>query len=160
MVNNSGLPCAETKVSNGFRTIVSYREITGDWEAGALLEMGTNIHLKAEVITAYNSPFPDHSYMAALNAIFNLLPQSPSEKQAVINKKYWNELTKLDIPIKSFFGADDIMWTNYVDKFKECKGAQGIDQDLISNVNHFIQEDDPKLLSRKMIDFVRTHNPE
>ena len=78
--------------TDGFLQWREYSNRTPDFDVGKLLARGRP-DMTAGEIAAYNAPFPDASYKAALRAFPNLVPDAPDAPGAAISRRaadFWS----------------------------------------------------------------------
>lgn len=124
-------------------------------DVGRLVEAGTTAGLDAVTRAAYNAPFPDESYKAAVRALPDLVADTPDHPEAEANRQAWHRLAALQVPVRCAFGADDPI-TRGADRLlaDHLPGAAGHDHTRIDGAHHFIQEDAPRELARAIDRFV------
>ena len=91
LVMNTGLGLGQ--VTEGFRQWRAYSNAQPDLPAGKLFKRGKPDMSDAEV-AAFDAPFPDASYKAALRAFPNLVPDGEDAPGAAISREaraFWNE---------------------------------------------------------------------
>jgi pimeloyl-ACP methyl ester carboxylesterase len=91
LVMNTGLGTG--KVTDGFRQWRDYSNRTEDLAVGKLLQRGKAEMSDAEA-AAYDAPFPDASYKAALRAFPNLVPDGAEAPGAALSREargFWRE---------------------------------------------------------------------
>jgi len=91
LVMNTGL--ATGAVSEGFRQWRDYSNGQPDLAVGKLLRRGKREMSEAEA-AAYDAPFPDASYKAALRAFPNLVPDSDDAPGAAVSRQalaFWRD---------------------------------------------------------------------
>jgi tRNA(adenine34) deaminase len=93
LVMNTLLATAEAPLSPGF---LAWRQMCADrpdYSVSRLLARG-NPHLTPEECAAYDAPFPDRGYRAALRAFPALVPETPSDEGAAVSRQaatFWRE---------------------------------------------------------------------
>jgi pimeloyl-ACP methyl ester carboxylesterase len=91
LVMNTGLPTGE--VTEGFRQWRAYSNSQPDLPVGKLIRRGKPTMSEAEA-AAYDAPFPDASYKAALRAFPNLVPDGHDAPGAATGREalaFWRE---------------------------------------------------------------------
>ena len=91
LVMNTGLGTGE--VTEGFRQWRAYSNSQVDLPVGKLIQRGKP-SLSAAEVAAYDAPFPDPSYKAALRAFPNLVPDGEDAFGAAISRAagaFWRE---------------------------------------------------------------------
>ena len=88
---NTGLGTGQ--LTEGFRQRRAYSNSQSDLAVGKLLQRGKR-ELSAAEVAAYDAPFPDASYKAALRAFPNLVPDGEDAPGAAISRQalaFWRE---------------------------------------------------------------------
>lgn len=91
LIMNTGLGTGQ--VTEGFRQWREYSNKQADLPVGRLIQRGKPDLSEAEV-AAYDAPFPDPSYKAALRAFPNLVPDGEDAPGAAISRRareFWSE---------------------------------------------------------------------
>lgn len=92
LVMNTALAVGKS-AGEGFAQWQAYSNRTPDLPVGKMLGRGKP-DMSLEEQAAYDAPFPDHRYKAALRAFPNLVPQQPQADGAAISLKalqFWSE---------------------------------------------------------------------
>src|SRR6185503_4806456 len=79
VIMNTGLPTGEEKMSEGFMAWRSFALRTPELVASMVVRNActTGKNLPAEVLAAYDAPFPDIQHKAGMHAFPRLVPVSP-----------------------------------------------------------------------------------
>jgi haloalkane dehalogenase len=72
-----------------------------------LVQSGCRTPLPPEVLAAYDAPFPDPSYMAAVRAMPDLVPADPDNPASEANRAAWRRLAQWDKPFLAAFSDRD-----------------------------------------------------
>jgi haloalkane dehalogenase len=109
----------------------------------------------SEVAAAYDAPFPDPSYLAAVRQFPILIPITRSDPGAKINRETWRVLASFDRPVLTAFSDSDPTTAGWEGVFQErIPGAAGQPHVTLSGGGHFLQEDCGEELGRVLADFV------
>jgi len=130
---------------------VAFSKTVPELPIGAVIQMATVSNLSAEVIRAYEAPFPDESYKAGARIFPYLVPSELSK-----NQKVWdNVLSKWEKPFLTAFSDRDPI-TRGGEKYfqKMIPGAQNREHVTVKNAGHFLQEDKGQELSQIILDFI------
>jgi haloalkane dehalogenase len=110
-------------------------------------------NLSAEVLSAYQSPFPDQSYMAGARQFPTLVPIFMNEPEVEENKAAWRILRKFDKPFMTAFSDNDPVTAGGDKKFLEqVPGCKGVEHRTITDAGHFLQQDQPDKCVRAILD--------
>jgi len=155
VVGNTGLPTGDRPVSDAFLNWRKFSIETPEFRVGVIVKGGCKTTLPAEVIGAYDAPFPDESYKAGARIFPSLVPIAPDDPAAPSNRQAWEVLQKFEKPfLTAFSDADPI--TRGGDKVfqKLVPGAKGQPHTTIKGGGHFLQEDCGEELARVIVDFM------
>jgi haloalkane dehalogenase len=122
------------------------------------VQSGCQKQLAPEVLAAYEAPFPDPTFAAAVRAMPNLVPATPDDPAAEANRAAWRRLSAWDKPFLVAFSDRDPITGGMAPIFKRViPGAAGIEHPVISGAGHFLQEDAGERLGAAIVGFVRAH---
>ena len=140
LVMNTLLATGDTPLSAGFLAWRAMCASKPEFDVGRLLGRG-NPHLGAAECAAYNAPFPDRGYRAALRAFPALVPEFADSDGAAVSRQaraFWREQWSgqtlmavgtqdpvLGLPVMAALQAD----------IRHCPAAM-----LIPQAGHFVQE--------------------
>ncbi len=126
-------------------------------DVARFVQSGCKTTLSAEVLAAYDAPFPDESFKAAVRAMPGLVPTRPDDPAAPANRAAWHQLSTWDKPFLVAFSDGDPITGPMAPVFKHAvPGAAGLDHPTISGAGHFLQEDAGERLGQVIADFVRS----
>ncbi|WP_072689851.1 hypothetical protein [Rhodococcus marinonascens] len=129
---------------------------TPDLPIGRLIAGGCTQPLTAEVIAAYEAPFPGPSYKADARAFPDLIPQDEDNVATPDNRAAWAELAKFDKPFLCLFsGKDPITAGGDRALIHKIDGAAGQLHQTIEGGGHFVQEDRGGVLTEALIAWMR-----
>ena len=111
--------------------------------------------LAAEIVAAYDAPFPDDRYKAGARQFPMLVPISPDDPASVPNRKAWEVLNQWRKPFLTAFSDSDPI-TRGGDRFfqQAIPGAAGQPHTTIVGAGHFLQEDKGEELARVVVQFL------
>ena len=152
---NTFLPTGDRDPGDAFRAWQKFSQETPTFEIGKIVNGGCLSDLRAEVIAAYDAPFPDDSYKAGARQFPALVPTAPDDPASDANRKAWDSLTRYDRPFLCAFSDKDPI-TGGADRVlkSDVAGAQGQPHTTIVGGAHFLQEDKGEELARVVADFV------
>jgi len=139
-----------------FKNWVKFAKNDVSFNAGTVMNWATNVNLSQETIKAYNAPYPNEEYMYGLRIFPSLIPTEESDKEAKINLTLMDKLKILETPFLTIWGDNkDAMWLGK-DKILqlEINGAKNVNHQTI-HANHFLQEDNPELLTEIILNFIK-----
>lgn len=154
---NTGLPTGDHPMSEAFLAWQRFASTAERFDVGRVVQNGTVTELPAEVVAAYDAPFPDDSHTAGARAFPGLVPTSPDDPAAPANRAAWEVLARFDRPFLTAFSDGDPI-TGGGDRVfqKLVPGAQGRDHVTLTGGGHFLQEDVGPELARVVAEFVRS----
>lgn len=155
VIGNSGLPTGHGPASDAFLAWQRFAQETDAFPVGAIVNGGSTSDLSAEVIAAYDAPFPDDTYKAGARIFPTLVPTSPDDPASADNVAAWTVLEAFDRPFLLTFSDRDAI-TRGGDKVFLAKvpGAAGQPHTTMVGGGHFLQEDCGPELARVLIDFI------
>ena len=146
------------KIPEGFLGFKEYAKTNSKFSAGDIMNWGSYKKLSDSLKAKYDEPFKNTNFVAARRFPW-LIPDSPDDKEAVLNKKLNKNLKDFKNPFITIWGNHkDPMWIGKDSILqKNILGAKNqIHYTLESN--HFIQEDKPEELVQILIDFFEKNN--
>ncbi|MDT0596484.1 haloalkane dehalogenase [Glaciecola petra] len=94
---------------------------------------------------AFNAPFPDESFMAAVRVFPSLVPLFPDDAEVEENKQALSSLTDFDKPFLLAFSDDDPVSKGLGKAFlQNVPGCKDMPHRRISPAGHFVQQDQPE----------------
>lgn len=110
----------------------------------------------AEIIAAYNAPFPDDTYKACARVFPALVPAEPNDPAAPANRAAWEVLKQWNKPFLTCFSDKDPITKGGERVFhKLVPGTAGQAHVTIQDAGHFLQEDKGEELADLLIEFIR-----
>jgi haloalkane dehalogenase len=112
--------------------------------------------LSAEVLAAYDAPFPDRSYKAGLRQLTALIPLTRHDPGAAICRATMAALEQWQRPFLTAYSDSDPATRGWDAVFQErIPGAIGQGHTTITGAGHFVQEQQGEQLGRVIARFVR-----
>ncbi len=148
-----GTPLAPAGDEEEFRFTrwVAYAANVEEFDVGGVLQGASLKTLSPGALAAYQAPFPDERYQAAIRVFPGLVPSQLRQNQRVMDEFYAN----WEKPFLTAFGDKDPVTRGADAVFRETvPGAQGQPHTTITDGSHFIQEDQPEELVRHLTDFI------
>jgi len=110
--------------------------------------------LPAEVLAAYDAPFPDRSFKAGLRQMTTLVPLTRNDPGAAIGRATMASLERWERPFLTAFSDGDVATRGWDTVFQErIPGARGRDHVTIHGAGHFVQEQKGEELGRIIAGF-------
>ncbi len=127
------------------------------FEASMAVHGATAREVSAEVAAAYDAPFPTDWHKAGMRQFPILIPVTPQDPGAVINRKTWGVLEKFDRPFLTLFGDSDPPTRGWDQIFQErIPGAKGQPHRTLQKAGHFWQEDCGEEAAQLIVDWIRS----
>jgi haloalkane dehalogenase len=152
---NTGLPTGDITMGEAFLRWQRYSQSVPVFHAGGIVKGGCVSELSAEVIAAYDAPFPDDSYKAGARQFPLLVPTTPDDPAAAPNRKAWEVLARWEKPFLTAFSDSDPVTRGADRLFRQViPGAKDQLHTTIAGAGHFLQEDKGEELARVVVDFM------
>ena len=152
---NTGLPTGDRPPTDAFLAWQRFSQETPVFQVGAIVNGGCRTELSAEVIAAYDAPFPDQEYTAGARAFPLLVPTSPDDPAAAANRRAWEVLAGWSKPfLTAFSDGDPITRGGHAVFQRTVPGAKDQSHVTIEGGGHFLQEDRGPELAQCVIDFI------
>jgi len=153
VATNTGLPTGDQPMPDlwlRFREAVRTAPVL---DVSRLVNSGCVRELAPEELAAYDAPFPDESFKAAVRAMPTLVPTEPDDPAAPANRAAWQRLSTWDKPfLVAFSDRDPITGGMAPILHRTVPGAAAV---TITGAGHFLQEDAADQLATAIAEFVR-----
>jgi haloalkane dehalogenase len=155
VIGNTGLPTGLGPASEAFLQWQQFSQTTEQFPVGAIVNAGCATDLPADVIAAYDAPFPDESYKAGARIFPTLVPTSPDDPASADNLAAWEVLAAFERPfLCAFSDRDPITAGGDAPFLAKVPGAAGQRHATIEGAAHFLQEDRGPELAQVIVDFI------
>jgi haloalkane dehalogenase len=155
VVANTGLPTGDHPMSEAFLAWQRFAGSARAFDVGRVVQNGTVTELPAEVVAAYDAPFPDDRYKAGARVLPSLVPTRPDDPATPANRAAWEVLARWGKPFLTAFSDGDPITAGGDRVFQErVPGAGGMPHTTLRGGGHFLQEDVGPELARVIADFV------
>lgn len=112
--------------------------------------------LPADVLAAYDAPFPDAAFKAGLRQLTSLIPLTRNDPGAAIGRSTMAALERWERPFLTAFSDGDEATRGWERVFQErVPGARGQPHTTIRGAGHFVQEQQGEKLGRLIARFAR-----
>jgi haloalkane dehalogenase len=153
VATNTGLPTGDQQMPDvwlRFRETVRHAHAL---DVARLVRSGCLTAPGADVLAAYEAPFPDESFKAGPRAMPNLVPTAPDDPASAANRDAWRALSIWSKPfLVAFSDSDPITGAMAPVLARVVPGAQTV---TIEDAGHFLQEDRGPALAAAIRDFAR-----
>ncbi len=154
---NGGLPTGDQEMPRAFKAWKTFARLSPIFPIGKIVNGGCYTQLPADVIAAYDAPFPSGKYKAATRVFPKLVPARPDDPASAANRAAWDVFSTWSKPfLTAFSNKDPITRGGEVPWQKGVPGAKGRPHVTIQDGGHFLQEDKGPELAEVVIDFIRT----
>ncbi|MDT5187628.1 MAG: haloalkane dehalogenase [Mycobacterium sp.] len=110
--------------------------------------------LSADVLAAYDAPFPDKSFKAGLRQLTALIPLTRNDPGAAIGRTTMAALERWQRPFLTAYSDGDPAAQGWDKIFQErIPGARGQNHTAVSGAGHFVQEQKGQELGRIIAEF-------
>jgi len=155
---NTGLPTGDLPMPEVW---LRFREVvrnSPDLSISRLVASGCRTRLPAEVIAAYDAPFPEPEFTAGPRAMPGLVPTTPDDPASAANRAAWERLAEWDKPFLVAFSDSDPITGGMAPIFERLiPGAAGLDHPVLTGAGHFLQEDAGDRLAAEIVAFIAAH---
>ena len=152
---NTGLPTGNAPMPDAFLSWRKYSIEAPHFDIGDVITMGCQTALAANVIAAYNAPFPDDTYKEGARIFPSLVPITPDDPAARANHEAWKVLSKFEKPFITMFSDSDPITRGGERIFQSrIPGAKDQFHIAIKGAGHFLQEDRGEEFSRLIVNFI------
>ena len=158
VATNTGLPTGAQPMPDGWLRFREVVRTTPTLDVSRLVAAGCRTPLAAEVLAAYDAPFPDETFKAGPRAMPDLVPTSLDDPASAANMSAWQRLSTLDIPFLVAFSDGDPITGPMAPVLRSAvPGAARVAHPTIAGAGHFLQEDAGGQLAEAIVAFVLNH---
>lgn len=155
---NTFLPTGDIEPNEAFKEWQHFSQTVPEFPVGGILQGATVSSLSADVIAAYDAPFPDETYKAGAREFPLLVPITPDDPAANANRAAWARLCQLEIPFLTAFSDQDPVSAGGEKAFQKLiPGCQGQAHAITKGGGHFLQEDKGEELAKRIIAFIESN---
>ena len=156
-LGNGGMPTGDEEMPRAFRIWRAFALYSPWFPIGRIVQSGTVTELPAEVVAAYDAPFPSSKYKAGARAFPKLVPSTPHDPAADANRAAWKVYRDWQKPfLTTFSNRDPITRGGEIPWQETVPGAENLEHVKIRNAGHFLQEDKGAELAKILIEFARS----
>lgn len=155
---NTMLPTGDHAASEAFLKWQSFSQEVEAFPVSGIIKGATVTPLGADVLAAYDAPFPDETYKAGVRQFPLLVPTTPDDPASEPNRQAWQSLQQFSKPFITAFSDSDPV-TAGGDKImqKRIPGCKGQKHTTIEQGGHFLQEDQGQKLAEVLLDFMNSN---
>jgi haloalkane dehalogenase len=152
---NTFLPTGDTPAGPAFLAWRKFSQEVPEFPTGRILQGATVTELPADVVAAYEAPFPDETYKSGARQFPLLVPIAPDDPAAPANRAAWQRLERFEKPFLTAFSDQDPVTRGGDAALRErIPGARGQQHVTIAGGGHFLQEDRGEELARVVVQFI------
>lgn len=158
VVLNTFLPTGEEKISDAFMQWRAFSQKVGRrMQVGRLVAQTiTNYDVPADVVAAYDAPYPDDSYKAGAAVFPSLVPISPDMPGAKEMKAARNALSRWSKPALVMFSDGDPILGGAANFFRRLIPTAADQPEItIRGAGHFLQEEKGAEIAAEVIAFIK-----
>jgi haloalkane dehalogenase len=153
---NTGLPTGDQQMPQRWLRFAESVATAQTLDVARFVQSGCRMPLSEHAQRAYDAPFPDESYKAAVRAMPLLVPRTPDDPESGPNRAAWAELVKWQKPFLVTFSDSDPITGPMAPILKAAiPGAAGREHPVITGAGHFLQEDAGPALGQAIVDFIQ-----
>jgi haloalkane dehalogenase len=154
---NTGFPTGSGNVPDALK---QWRQVSLEmptFDIDMVMKMGTAKPVSADVLAAYNAPFPDEAYKEGARIFPSLIPVTPDDPAAETNRQAWEVLCTFDKPFLTAFSDQDPITKGGDIQFQHSvPGAKDQPHATIKGGGHFLQEDCGEEFAEVIVKFINS----
>ena len=151
-----GVGDSQVLIEEGLLDYVMYYQRAPDIKPSFFLDAVAG-PLPADVLAAYDAPFPDRTYKAGLRQMTALTVLTRNDPGAAIARATMARLERWERPFLTAYSDSDVATRGWERVFQErVPGARDRRHVTIHGAGHFLQEEKGEELGRVIVDFVRS----
>lgn len=155
---NTMLPSGDQNLGEAFIKWRTFSQEVPVFPVAAIIDGSTTTELSADVLRAYDAPFPEESYKEGARQFPLLVPGTPDDPAAEPNRAAWKVLSQWQRPfLTAFSDSDPITAGGDALLQKRIPGCRGQAHTTIENGGHFLQEDQGEKLAQVVVAFIRAN---
>ncbi|HUN56243.1 MAG TPA: haloalkane dehalogenase [Smithella sp.] len=156
VVANTGLPTGDNPMPDAFFSWRKYSQEVPEFKVGDIIAMSNpNDPLSADIIAAYDAPFPDETYKEGARIFPTLVPSTPDDPASSANREAWKVLSRFEKPFVTMFSDGDPITRGGEKIFQKLvPGANGQPHTIIKGGGHFLQENRGEEFAAAVVDFI------
>ena len=153
---NGGLPTGDQQMPRAFTLWRAFARYSPWFPVGRIVNSGTLSELPADVVAAYDAPFPSARFKAGARAFPRLVPATPDDPASTMNRQAWDTFRNWQKPfLTAFSNRDPITRRGELPFQKLVPGCKDQPHTIIRDAGHFLQEDKGPELASVIISFMQ-----
>ncbi|MFP6639218.1 MAG: haloalkane dehalogenase [Myxococcota bacterium] len=152
---NHAVGSQDVQVAEGLLAWILHSQRAPVFDASSAVAGTTVRSVPDQVLAAYDAPFPDERYKAGMRQFPALIPLTPADPGAQLNRTTWEVLSKFDRPFLTLFGDADPGTAGWEEIFQErVPGTRGQPHAHLERAGHFLQEDAGEELAERVLSWM------
>lgn len=152
---NTFLPTGDADPGEAFTKWQAFSQTVPEFPTGSIIDGATESELSAEIVAAYDAPYPDETYKEGARQFPLLVPITPDNVASEKNRSAWKVLSKFQKPFLTAFSDKDPITAGGDKAFQEMvPGTKGQKHVTIIGGGHFLQEDKGEELADVVVQFI------
>ncbi|NQV87666.1 MAG: haloalkane dehalogenase [Woeseiaceae bacterium] len=157
-LGNGGLPTGDQAMPKAFKIWQAFARFSPWFPIGKIIQTVTVNHLSADVIAAYDAPFPSAKYKAGARAFPTLVPSTPDDPASAANRAAWEIFKRWEKPFLTSFSNRDPITRGHEKIWQSAVPGAALQEHVkIKNAGHFLQEDKGPELAATLIRFIEAN---
>ncbi len=153
---NTFLPTGDRKTPDAFFAWQQFSQSVPVLPVGKIVQTGCVVPFGADVVAAYDAPYPDETFKAGARQFPMLVPTSPEDPASSPNRRAWESLARWTKPFHTAFSDSDPITRGADQVLREkIPGAKDVEHVTIEGAGHFLQEDKGDKLGDAVVRFIR-----
>jgi haloalkane dehalogenase len=155
VIMDSGLFTGQQKMGEAWQMFRDFIDAQPDMPIGMLVNGGSASDLSAEVIAAYEAPFPTVDHKGGARRLPALIPQGPDDPGAAEGRAAVEALAKDTRPILLLWAdADPVLPLDSTGRAMESTFPVSEPLQVIEGAGHFLPEDQGELIGQTIADWL------
>jgi haloalkane dehalogenase len=156
-IGNGGLPTGDEGMSQAFRAWQEFSQTAPELHVGNIVSGGCVERLSAEIVSAYDAPFPDETFKEGARQFPMLVPTTPEDPAHDANVAAWAVLSEFTKPFLCCFSGDAITKGGDAKFLRVVPGTKDQEHTTIAGTAHFLQEENGPELARILNEFIEAN---
>lgn len=154
VIMNTGLFSRRATPSPGFVAWRQFVEKTEDLPIGMIMANAAATPWPAEVLAAYEAPFPDVAFKTGAHRFPLIVPMAPDDAGASRMAEVRTRLEEWEKPVQVLFGDGDPVFSLRVGERWAQRVPGAGDLEIVEGAGHFLQEDRGEEVGSRIVAFL------
>lgn len=157
---NHGYPTGDLPPNDALRTWQEFAVSTPDFDVSAIVARACTTPLPADVLRAYDAPYPSEEYKAGARVFPALIPVRPDDPSSAAVRASRDILSRSTMPFLTVYGEQDPIGGAADAMFHQLvPGASGRPHIRLVGAGHNMPEDAGETLAESVAEFVGSIRP-